>query len=61
MKKTFYLAAIAFAFGLFTACDDDNDNNAPEPNPAPKEQWGKTLRGDDQSLLAFPDIFADYW
>lgn len=61
MKKTFYLVAVAFIFGLFTACDDDNDNDTPVINPTPKEQWGKTLRGDNQTLLAFPDIFADYW
>lgn len=61
MKKTFYLVALAFVFGLFTACNDDDENDTPIVNPTPKEQWGKTLRGDDQSLLAFPDIFADYW
>lgn len=62
MKKTFYLVAIAFVLGLFAACDDDDkDIDSPIVNPTPKEQWGKTLRGDNQTLLAFPDIFADYW
>ncbi|WP_165156490.1 hypothetical protein [Parabacteroides sp. ZJ-118] len=76
MKKIFYLMLAALTMGSFTACDDDedipeiinptpDDDNAedtpPIVNPAPKEQWGKTLRGDDQSLLAFPDIYANYW
>lgn len=59
MKKTFYLVAIAFVLGLFAACDDDDkDIDSPIVNPTPKEQWGKTLRGDNQTLLAFPDIFS---
>lgn len=62
MRKTFYLVAMAIGLSLFMACDDDNNDDAiPITNPTPKEQWGKTLRGDNQSLLAFPDIFADYW
>lgn len=62
MRKTFYLVAMAIGLSLFVACDDDNNDGAsPIINPTPKEQWGKTLRGDNQSLLAFPDIFADYW
>ncbi len=62
MKKIFfYLLASAMVFNLFTACDDNDENDIPIVNPTPKEQWGNTLRGDDQSLLAFPDIFADYW
>ena len=62
MKKTFSLAAIVLISGLFTACSDDDKNiDSPIVNPTPKEQWGKTLRGDNQTLLAFPDIFANYW
>ena len=61
MKKIFYLMLVALTVGMFTACDDDDENTTQINNPEPKEQWGKTLRGDNQTLLAFPDIYADYW
>ena len=61
MKKIFYLMLVALTMGMFTACDDDDENTPQINNPEPKEQWGKTLRGDNQTLLAFPDIYADYW
>ena len=61
MKKIFYLMLVALTVGMFTACDDDDENTPQINNPEPKEQWGKTLRGDNQTLLAFPDIYADYW
>ena len=59
MKKIFYLMLVALTVGMFTACDDDDENTPQINNPEPKEQWGKTLRGDNQTLLAFPDIYAD--
>ena len=61
MKKIFYLMLVALTMGMFTACDDNDENTPQINNPEPKEQWGKTLRGDNQTLLAFPDIYADYW
>lgn len=62
MKKVFTMAVFALFMGLFAACDDNDDSqDTPIVNPSPKEQWGKTLRGDNQTLLAFPDIFANYW
>ncbi|MCS3064348.1 hypothetical protein NXX40_19125 [Parabacteroides distasonis] len=61
MKKIFYLMLVALTVGMFTACDDDDENTPQINNPEPKEQWGKTLRGDNQTLPAFPDIYADYW
>lgn len=56
MKKIFYLMLVALTMGMFTACDDDDENTPQINNPEPKEQWGKTLRGDNQTLLAFPDM-----
>lgn len=59
MKKIIYFLTLALSMGFLTACNDDD---APQfRNPSPAEQWGKTLRGDDQSLKAYPDIFANYW
>lgn len=60
-KKLVYFMTLALFTGFFTACGDD-DNQEPEiVNPAPSEQWGKTMRGDDQSIIGYPDIFANYW
>lgn len=60
MKKTLSLLAIAWVMVLFSACDDDNDG--PQiVNPDPKDQWSETKRGDNQSIRAYPDIFANYW
>ena len=53
MKKIFYLMLVALTMGMFTACDDNDENTPQINNPEPKEQWGKTLRGDNQTLLAF--------
>lgn len=62
MRKVFTMAAFALFIGFFAACDDNDDSkDLPIVNPSPAEQWGKTLRGDNQTLLAFPDIFANYW
>ena len=41
---------VALTMGMFTACDDDDENTPQINNPEPKEQWGKTLRGDNQTL-----------
>ena len=60
-EEDFLLKLVALTMGMFTACDDDDENTPQINNPEPKEQWGKTLRGDNQTLLAFPDIYADYW
>lgn len=61
MKKVFYLLVLPIAIGLFSSCDDDDNDGKQIINPTPTEQWGKTLRGDDQSLVGYPDIFANYW
>lgn len=47
MKKIFYLMLVALTMGMFTACDDNDENTPQINNPEPKEQWGKTLRGDN--------------
>lgn len=51
MKKVFYLLVLPIAIGLFSSCDDDDNDGKQIINPTPTEQWGKTLRGDDQSLV----------
>lgn len=59
MKKSFYLTALASILFCLAACDDDNDPVV--VNPAPDQQWSETMRGDNQSIRAYPDIFANYW
>lgn len=61
MKKIFYLMLVTLTMGMFTACDDDDENTPDFINPEPKEQWSATMRGDNQSIRAYPDIFANYW
>ena len=56
MKKIFYLMLVALTVGMFTACDDDDENTPDFINPEPKEQWSATMRGDNQSIRAYPDI-----
>ena len=51
MKKIFYLMLVALTVGMFTACDDDDENTPQINNPEPKEQWGKTLRGEGTGFL----------
>lgn len=52
------MAALALIAGIFTACENDNNDIV---NPDPKDQWGKTMRGDNQTVKGYPDIFANYW
>ena len=60
MKKIYYLMLVALTVCMFNACDDDDENTTQINNPEPKEQRGKKLRGDNQTILAFPAIYADY-
>lgn len=54
------LALLAFALPLaILSCQDKNKNTIPDVEPS--VAWGSTLRGDDQTLKGFPDIFAYYW
>lgn len=44
------------------SCNDDENKNEPKiENQTPKEQWGKTLKGDGEILGAYPDLFVNYW
>ena len=59
MRKNYYLF-VSLLMVLFTACENEKVNII-EEYPAANDQWSVTLRGDNQSIRAYPDIFANYW
>lgn len=57
LNVSFWVAA------LVTCCVGCSKNNdTPENiNPTPKEQWGATLKGNGETLAAYPDLYSNYW
>lgn len=53
------MLALLFAFTMFSCSDDDNNGND-KPAPNPKEQWGKTMKGNGEELGAYPDLYSNY-
>ena len=60
MKKILLFLPVLL-LALASCSDDDNDIESNIVNPAPKEQWGKTLKGDDGTIFAYPDLYSNYW
>jgi len=60
MKKFIFILA-TIALGLVSCSDDENNSGGPVVNPSPKEQWGKTLKGNDGTVFAYPDLYVNYW
>lgn len=54
-KKNLLFAAILFS------CMSCNNDAPVIVNPSPLEQWSTTLKGDRESLGAYPDLFVNYW
>lgn len=54
------MLVLLFAFTMFSCSDDDNNGND-KPAPNPKEQWGKTMKGNGEELGAYPDLYSNYW
>lgn len=62
MKKFKHLFLVLLSMCTFAACSDNDDDNNNEKEAAERALcWGEEMKGYDQSLKAFPDIFACYW
>lgn len=59
MKKFYYLASLLSVLALGGCSNDDESVEIVFPDPV--DQWSATMRGDNQSIRAYPDIFANYW
>ncbi len=58
-RKVFF--AILLTIPFMTGCSDQDTDEPAVKNPSPKEQWGKTLMGNDGTIFAYPDLYVNYW
>lgn len=65
LKKLHVFLLAALAVGLVGCNKNDSGDNGSSSNSqyavGGEEAWGKTMRGDDLSIGAFPDMYAYYW
>ena len=46
---------------FLSGCSAGDPEQKPVLNPSPKEQWGKTMFGNDGTIFAYPDLYVNYW